>query len=171
VNFIGLEAYSSSAAAESFIARGALSRGRHWETSRFELRTCRSRQVELIVNNQAQQPIEPSDVRDESAAPPLHFPDTRRDDGPVGAPGPNDDPEGRGEDETATQGDPEQRRGAVGRNPGEPGYDTPDGADDGNAGNSGHRGQTGLPLPEPSGSDGVGEADDAAASSKRAGVK
>ena len=56
------------------------------------------------------------------------MPDTRRNDGPVGAPGPNDDPEGRGEDEGKGQEEksPEERRDANGRNPGEPGYGTSD---------------------------------------------
>ena len=58
-------------------------------------------------------------------------PDTQRDDGPVGAPGVNDDSEGRGEDEGKGQNqdqdqDPlageEQRTDAQGRNPGEPGF-------------------------------------------------
>jgi hypothetical protein len=60
------------------------------------------------------------------------MPDTHRNDGPVGAPGPNDDPEGRGEDEGKGQEEksPEELRDANGRNPGEPGYGTADGRAD-----------------------------------------
>jgi hypothetical protein len=55
------------------------------------------------------------------------YPDTHRNDGPVGAPGPNDDPEGRGEDEgKGRDRDAEKHRDAAGRNPGEPGYGTED---------------------------------------------
>lgn len=62
------------------------------------------------------------------------FPDTQRNDGPVGAPGPNDDSEGRGEDEgkghdrLAGDGQPTD---AHGRNPGEPGFGEDDARPDG----------------------------------------
>ena len=57
-------------------------------------------------------------------------PDTKRHDGPVGAPGPNDDDEGRGEDEGKGQDqrhESSDRTDSNGRNPGEPGYGDNDG--------------------------------------------
>lgn len=73
-------------------------------------------------------PGQPSDApagRTDAGNPQPEFPDTQRNDGPVGAPGPNDDSEGRGEDEgkghDPLAGDG-QRTDAHGRNPGEPGF-------------------------------------------------
>lgn len=77
------------------------------------------------MNHQAPQPGSPDDEPQKTPG----LPDTDRNEEPVGTRGPNDDPEGRGEDERKGRQSAEDESDPIGGRASEPGHGTSNGAE------------------------------------------